>query len=641
MLRGIFQSGSERELSAFSNFHKKIITLLSLIIAFYHIYASVYAYPDPIFFRSFHASIFVALAIFLFSPSNNTQKKVSIFDYILIVFSLTTFAYIWLNLERFILRWPFSDPVLPLDLFFGVVFILILFEAGRRVIGWPMLIVAIIFFLYSFFGNYIKGGFTHSGFKFDRVIEIQYLTTLGMYGTATGVSATFVFMFILFGSVLRNSGGSDFFFNIGWILGGAARGGAAKTAVVASALFGMISGSANANVATTGTLTIPMMKKLGYRPEFAGAVESAASSAGTITPPVMGAVIFLLAEYVGVPYNKLIIVAALPALIYYISVFIGIDREAVLQKLKPLPKEGAPNLLKIITDGIVFIIPLSYLVFKIMKGIPPTKCAYEATLLTVLCAIVKSLFTKNKDKISFYNYIVAVEEAVKGTVSVAVACVLAGVIVGNVHLTGIGIKFSSFLMSFAQGYVFPTIMLAAVLTIIFGFGLPVTPVYILAISLTGPALIKLGIPKLNAHFFVAWYAALATITPPVCISSYIAAGIAKANAMKVGWIAAGLAIGGFLTPILFIYRPELLLIGSSLNHTLYTFSFTVLGVFCLSTIFFGQYLYKKYHLIEIIAMIVSTIMLFWPSYTINILGMLFAGIVVLIQYKSRERKIVK
>ena len=638
-MKSIFKSGAARDLSVFSNLQKKTLTVLSLIVAFLHIYSAVYAFPDPILLRSFHASVFVAFAIFYFSPSNNIKKKVSAFDYILMAFSLATLFYLILNLDRFILRWPFSDSIYPLDLFFGVIFILILFEAGRRVIGWPMLIVAILFFLYTFFGNYLPGIFMHAGFKFDRVIEIQYLTTLGMYGLATSVSATFVFMFILFGSVLRYSGGSDFFFSIGRLLGGATRGGAAKTAVVASAFFGMISGSANANVATTGTITIPMMKSLGYRPEFAGAVEAAASSAGTITPPVMGAVIFILAEYVGVPYREIMVIAAIPAFLYYWSVFIGIDREAIVQKLKALPKEDAPNLLRVMIDGVTFIIPMIYLVYRIIKGIPASRCAFESTLLVVFCAIVKSLFTKNKDKLSLNNYIIAVEEAVKGTIAVAIACVLAGIIVGNVYLTGVGIKFSSFLMGIAQGYVFLTICLTAMLTIIFGMGIPVSPTYILAVSLAGPALIKCGIPRLNAHFFIAWYAALATITPPVCISSYIAAGIAKVkDSMKVGWIAVGLASGGFIVPILFVYRPELLLRGDSLISTLLTLLFVAMGIFVLSTFLFGQFLYKKYKFIEMIAVIVSAIMLFWPSYIINISGLILFSMIAVLQYLQHKDK---
>jgi TRAP transporter 4TM/12TM fusion protein len=638
-MKSIFKSGAVRDLSVFSNLQKKTVTVLSLIVAFLHIYSAVYTFPDAILLRSFHASVFVAFAIFWFSPSNNIQKKVSVFDYILMAFSLATLFYLILNLDRFILRWSFSDSIYPLDLFFGVIFILILFEAARRVIGWPMLTVAILFFLYPFFGNYLTGIFSHAGFKFDRVIELQYLTTLGMYGMVAGVSATFVFMFILFGSVMRYSGGSEFFFSLGRIIGGAARGGAAKTAVVASAFFGMISGSANANVATTGSITIPMMKRLGYRPEFAAAVEAAASSAGTITPPVMGAVIFLLAEFVGVPYRELIVIAAIPAFIYYWSVFIGIDREAIVQNLKALPKEDAPNLLKVMIDGVTFIIPMFYLVYKIFRGIPPTRCAFESTLLVVFCAIVKSLLTKNKDKISLNNYIIAVEEAVKGTVTVAIACVLAGTIVGNIYLTGVGIKFSSFLMRIAMGNAFLTICLAALLTIIFGMGVPVSASYVLAVSLAGPALIKCGIPRLNAHFFVAWFAALATITPPVCISSYIAAGIAEVkDSMKVGWIAVGLASGGFVIPVLFVYRPELLLRGGSVISTLFTLLFVAIGVFAISTVLFGQFLYRKYKFIEIVAVIASGIMLYWPSYIINISGLILFSMVAVLQYLQHKDK---
>lgn len=635
-------SGSARDASVFSNMQKNIITFLSIIVAFLHIFAVIYYFPDPILFRSFHASIFVAFAILCFSPNSNNKNKISIFDYAMIGFSIASLCYIILNLDRFILRIDYFDPVFPLDLFFGVIFILILLEAGRRVIGWPMLIVVIIFFLYSFFGHYISGSFSHRFLDFYRVIEIQYLTTIGMYGMVTGVSATFVFMFILFGSVLRYSGGSDFFFKIGSTIGGAARGGAAKTAVVSSALFGMISGSANANVATTGTITIPMMKSLGYRPEFAGAVESAASSAGTITPPVMGAVIFILAELTGVPYRQIMIIAILPSFLYYWSIFVGIDREAIVQKLKPIPnQEEKQNLKSFLLDGLPFIVPLAFLVYRIFRGIPPSVCAFESTLLIIFMAVLKSLITKNKDQISLKKYIIAIEEAVKDTIVVSVACVLAGTIVGNIWLTGIGVKFSSFLMSIAMGSKFLTIFLAAILTVIFGMGVPVSSAYLLAVSLAGPALIATGIPRLNAHFFVAYFASLGTITPPVCISSFMAAAIARANAMKVGWIAAGLAIGGFIVPFIFIYRPEILLGGEfTIISSLCTLIFVSIGVFILNTVLFGNFLFRKYRNIESIIVITSAIMIFWSYYVVNILGLLLFGIVALIQYQSREKRLL-
>jgi len=635
-MKNLMQSGAQRDLSAFSNIQKKVITIISLVVAFLQVYYVIYAFPDPILLRSFHACIFVAFAIFWFSPSKNTQKKISIIDFILIGFSLATFSYILANLNRFVTRWDFYDPLFSLDLFFGSLFIILVFEAGRRVIGWPMGIVGILLFFYTFFGNHLTNRFAHAGFSFERVIELHFMTTLGMFGFVTGVSATFVFMFILFGAVLRYSGGADFFFGLGRIVGGAARGGAAKTAVVSSAFFSMISGSANANVATTGSFTIPMMKRLGYPPEFAAAVEAAASSAGTITPPVMGAVAFLLAEFVGIPYRDIIIIAAIPAFLYYLSVFIGIDRKAILLNFKPLLEKDTPNLLVVIINGLHLIIPMVYLVYRILRGIPVTLCAFESTLLIVILSIIKSLLTKNKDNISLSNYIKAIEDTVKGTIAVAIACVLAGTIVGNIYLTGGGIKFSSFLMSIARGYTFPLLFLSAILTIIFGMGVPVSAAYVLAVSLAGPALAKSGIPILNAHFFIAWFAALATITPPVCISSYMAASIAEVkDSMKVGWIAVTIASGGFLVPIIFIYRPELLLSGPFI-YTLITFIFVGIGIFALNTILFGSSLYKKYKLIETLIVVISVIMLFWPSYYTNIFGLLLFGLIIFYQYKFRR-----
>lgn len=634
----ILKSGSPRKISSFGILQRKISTILALVVAFIHLYLVIYVFPDPILLRGFHAAVFVAFAIYWYSPNKDSDKKVSFFDFIIITSSLLTLIYLIINSERFIMRWDFFDPIYTSDLFFGTVFILILFEAVRRVLGWPMCLVSIFFFLYSIFGHYIPGLFIHKEISFSRIIEIQFLTTLGMFGFVTGVSATFVFMFILFGSVMRYSGGADFFFSIGRIFGGVARGGAAKTAVISSAFFSMISGSANANVATTGSFTIPAMKRLGYPPEFAAAVEAAASCAGTITPPVMGAVIFLLVKLVGVPYLKLVIIAAVPAFIYYVSIFIGIDREAIICNFKRLPNGKSPKLFSVIIQGIPFLIPLVYLVYRIFRGIPPTMCAFEATILIVICTIIKNIITKNKDNISVGTYIKAIEDAVKGTVAVAIACTLAGTIVANIYLTGVGIKFSSVLMYLAHGYLFPTIFLSALLAVIFGMGIPTSASYVLAVSLAGPALVASGIPILHAHFFIAWYAGLATITPPVCISSYMAAGIAKVdNPLKTGWIAVFLASGGFIVPFLFIYRPELLLTGTTID-TLKTVFVVIIGIFAISTVLFGNFLYYKYKFYETIIVIISAFMLFWPSYIINILGLLTFGLVLLKQYYKKRKE---
>jgi len=632
-----FQRGSLRELPS-GILQKRIVLALSVLTAAIHIYMVVYAFPDPILLRSFHATTFVAFTLFWYSPTKQKTKEVNLFDYVLIALSLSTFAYLLMNVNRIIYRMEFVDQVPFLDFLFGTLFILLVLEAARRALGWPMLIVTIVIFVYTFMGQYLTGYFGHTIIPFKRIIELQFITTLGLFGMITGVSATFVFMFILFGSILRFCGGGDFFFAMGKILGGVTRGGLAKTAVISSAFFSMISGSANANVATTGSFTIPMMKKGGYRPEFAGAVEAAASSAGTITPPVMGAVAFLIAQFVGVPYSRVILIAIVPALIFYISIFLGVDREAIKYNLKGLPIKDRPKLLPTIMQGLPFIIPVIFLVYRIFEGIPTAIAAFESTILIIVCVIVFSAIFPKKNKLKLRNILEAIEDAVKGTVSVSVACTLAGIIIGNIYLTGVGIKFSSLMMSLAHGYLLPGIILAAILTIIFGMGVPVSAAYILAVSLAGPALVESGIPILHAHFFVAWYAALATITPPVCISSYMGASIAKVDdPMKVGWIAVKLAVGGFLVPFLFLYRPELLLAGTFLE-TVITLVFVIIGIFALSSVIFGNFLLVRYKSYETLLMLISTIMLLWPSYIINLLGLVVFGLVGGNQFLRRKNE---
>jgi len=636
-MSSIFITGSIRSISSFSNLQKKLITIYSLVIAFINIYFVIFSFPDAILLRAFHVTSFAALGIVLYSPNKNSDKKLSFFDFIILILILATMFYFISHIERIILRWSFYDLLLPLDLFFGIVLILIAFEVGRRVLGWPMLTLSILFMLYALLGHYVSGIFSSVQIGFGRIIETQFLTTYGLFGFVTGVSATYVFMFILFGSILQCSGGKNFFINLGTILGGTTRGGAAKTAVFASALFAMMSGSPNANVATTGAVTIPMMKSLNYPPEFAASVEAAASTGGTITPPVMGAVAFLLAEFVGVSYSTVIGIAAIPALIYYISMFFAIDREALRRNLKSSSSETV-NLFTVLLDGLPFVIPIIYLVYRIIAGIPAPNSAFEATVLIVILSILKAIFTKNKDNISVGGYITGIVVAMKTITVVAVACILAGTIIGNLYLTGGGIKFSILLMSLAKGFLPLVILLSMVLTVILGMGIPVSACYILAVSLAGPALIMAGIPKLNAHFFIAWFAALATITPPVCMSSYLAASIAGVNdSFKVAKQTVLLALSGFILPIIFIYRPELLAMEGIFKALLTTF-FVILGTYAMNIVIFGNFIYYKCKLYETIIIIISSFMLYYPSYIINVIGLLCFGIVVLLQYIKRKKE---
>lgn len=635
----IFKGGSKRKLSTFSNLQKKLITVYSLLIAFIQIYFIVFAFPDALVLRTFHACSLVGFAILLYSPNKNPDKKVSFFDFIFFTLTLVTLFYLQFNVERLILRWKFYDPIFLLDVVFGVVFILIVFEAGRRIFSWPMVLVAIFFFGYAFFGHVIPGVLAHKMIILKEVIETQFLTSLGLFGNITGIAATYVFMFILFGSFLQHSGGEKLFTDIGLIVGGASRGGAAKTAVIASSLFSMMSGSPNANVATTGSFTIPMMKKLGYQPSFAAAVEAAASCGGTITPPVMGAVAFILAEFAGVSYLKVIAIAVLPALIYYITMFFAIDRESIRSNLKSVSSNiNISHLFKIMIEGLPVIIPVIYLVVRIIQGFPVVYCVWGSIILIVLCSIVKAIITKNKDNISLGRYITAIENAVKNAATVSVACILAGTIIGNLYLTGGGIKFSSLLMSLAQGFTPLVIILAAILTVLLGMGIPISACYILSFSLAGPALIMLGLPSLSVHFFIAFFAAMATITPPVCISTYLACSIAEVDdPIKTGIKAVKFALAGFLLPFLFLFRSELLFLKGFPNAFL-TMFFVIIGIFALDFVMFGNFIYYKCKLHETIMMILSAVMLFYPSYIFNVTGFLIFGIVILLQYIKKNKE---
>ncbi|RKL63812.1 hypothetical protein DXT63_04945 [Thermoanaerobacteraceae bacterium SP2] len=371
----------------------KFISVVCIVLALYQLYSIIYAFPTVVVYRGIHLTVLAALTFLMYTtPEDKKDKKLKTFDIICASLSLVIGLYIVLNGERWAFRRVFLDPLTLGDKILGIIMVLLVLEAVRRVVGYPLLVLSILFLIYPFIGKFIPGLFGHRGFAFNKVLEMAFMTTNGVFGMPVGISSTYVFMFSLFGEVLNASGAGDIFFDLARSIAGFTRGGLAKTAVVASALFGSISGSPISNVATTGSFTIPMMKKSGYPAHFAGAVETAASCGGTIAPPVMGAVAFIVAEIMGVTYAKIMIVAFIPAILYFGSVFLGVDSAALKLNLKGVPRRELPSFGKTLIRGLRFIIPLGWLVFRILAGYTANRAAFESTLLL----IVFSFFTKDR-----------------------------------------------------------------------------------------------------------------------------------------------------------------------------------------------------------------------------------------------------
>lgn len=569
-------------------------------------------------------------ASFLLYSGNRRSRKNSIdpMDIVYIVLSLVVFGYIFMNYKEISLK---GADYTRIDFLFGGLAILLTLEISRRVVGVELPIVAIVFLFYAYFGPYLPGVLAHKGYRVGRIISHMYLTTEGIMGIPLGVSATFVFMFILFGAFLDKTGVGKFFIDIAYALTGHLKSGPAMTAVVASGFMGSISGSSVANTVTTGAFTIPLMIKTGYKKEFAGAVEATASTGGQIMPPVMGAAAFIMAEFTGIAYKDIIVAALIPAVLYYFAVAVTVHLEASKLGLKGLPREELPKVSKILRSQGYLILPLLLIVGLLIKGYTPTISAYYAIVFSAIIALMASIIkgenpvdpkkviplmlslfllisrflpelklggninlislvislvgalvfafgvkslrkAKEKDESSEANFDIrnildALASGAKGSVGVACACACAGMIVGVVTLTGLGLRLAGIIVSAAGGNLLLTLFFTMIASIILGMGLPTTAKYIVLATMAVPALLKLDVNLMAAHLFILYFGVVADITPPVALAAYAGAGIAGANSMKTGFQAIKIALAAFIVPYLFALNPELILIDSMSGST--------------------------------------------------------------------------
>ncbi len=412
--------------------------------------------------------------------------------------------------------------------------------------------------MYSYFGPYFPGFLAHRGYSIQRIVSHMYFTTEGILGIPLGVSASFIFLFILFGAFLEKTGIGKLFIDIADAIAGWAAGGPAKVAVITSALEGTVSGSSVANTVGSGSFTIPMMKKLGYRPEFAGAVEAAASTGGQIMPPVMGAAAFLMAEFTNTPYIEIAKAAAIPACLYFFGIFIEVHFEAKRCGLKGMSRDQLPKFMEVLLKRGHLFVPLVAIIYVLIEGYTPT----YAALVGLGLSIVAGMITK-ATRMSPWDIITALQAGARGAVGVAMACATAGIIVGVVTLTGIGLKMANGLVEIAGGNLFFTLFFTMITSLILGMGVPTTANYVITSTIAAPALVMLGVPMLAAHLFVFYFGIVADITPPVALAAYAGAGIAKSNPFWTGVTATKLAIGAFIIPYIFVYNPAMILIGTT------------------------------------------------------------------------------
>ncbi|BAQ10012.1 TRAP transporter, 4tm/12tm fusion protein [Bacillus sp. OxB-1] len=530
-----------------------IVSAIAVIWSIFQLYAAGTGVLDAITLRGWHL-LFVLVMVFLLYPARKKEKAgrvaPTVLDILFIVLSITALGYLLMNYKTIVLR---GGYLVTTDYIFGALGILLVFEASRRVVG-NLAILALIFLLYTFLGSWIPGLFGHSGFSFKRVIDYMFFGSEGIFGIALGVSATFVFLFILFGAFLKISGFSQFINDLSLTIAGGSPGGPAKVAVLASSLMGMINGSALANVATTGTITIPLMKKNGYKARFAAAVEAVASTGGQFAPPIMGAVGFVMAEYLGVPYTTVLIAAIIPAFLYYLTLIMVVHFEARRLGLKGLSRDNIPKAVDVFKKQGHLSIPLIVLLVLLFTGYTPV----YAAVFSILACVVASWFRK-ETFMGPKKILQALEEGAKGALGVAVACATIGIIIGTVSLTGLGLTFGYTIMTYTNESLLIASLLVMLMSIVLGMGVPGVAAYVIVATVGAPVLENLGVPPLSAHMFVLIYACLSNITPPVALASYVAAGIADTNQHQVSMTAMKLGITGFILPFFFLYEPALLL----------------------------------------------------------------------------------
>ncbi|HYF92343.1 MAG TPA: TRAP transporter permease [Symbiobacteriaceae bacterium] len=544
-----------RELDSESNFRKlagtiaKVTTLIAIALSVFQLYTSWFPL-ESIKQRAIHLTFVMVLA-FLLYPARKGLKKVGWLDWLMVGGTLATVGYIVVMWDDLIAR---NGYLVPYEYLVGGAGILLVIEAARRVLGKELVIMAAVFLGYAYFGKHIPGILGHRGYSVERIIEHMFFTTEGVFGITLGVSATYMFLFILMGSFLTGTGLTKLINDGAVALAGRAAGGPAKVALVATSMMGMLNGSAVANAASTGAFTIPMMKKVGYKPEFAAAVEGSGSVGGQIMPPVMGAAAFLIAEFLRIDYGKIVLAAAIPAVLYYVSIYLMVHLEARKLGLRGLPKEELPSLWPILKARGHMLIPVVIMIYMLLSNYTPMLAGVAAIISTVICS-----WLSPATRLSFRGLLKALEDGARSAVGVAVATAVVGFVIGTASLTSLGLNLGNSIVKMAGDNLYLGLFLTMITAIIVGTGVPTTATYIIVATVSAPALIKMGIAPLAAHLFVFYYGAMADVTPPTALAPYTAAGIARSDPTRTTWISWKLSLSGFIVPYFFATNPELLL----------------------------------------------------------------------------------
>ncbi|HON84848.1 MAG TPA: TRAP transporter permease [Syntrophorhabdaceae bacterium] len=609
-----------------ANIIAKIAAFFAICMSLFHLYTGCMGNLDPWSQRVIHLSLGF-LITFLTYPYLK-GRKINFIDIGLAILSLLSGLYVIINMDAIVDR---AGLPTTWDIVFGVITILLVLEMTRRVIGLALVIVSVVFLLYAYFGPYLPDAIAHRGYSIERIATHMYTTLEGIYGVPIGVSATFVILFVIFGAFLEATKTGDFFINFANSIAGKKRGGPAKVAVISSGFFGTISGSAVANVVGTGTYTIPLMKRTGYAPNFAAAVEAVASSGGQLVPPVMGAAAFVISEMTGESYLKICLAAIIPSILYYTSLFTAVHMEARRANLSGLSDEEVPKFWGTLkSQGYLAISALVLIYFLAVELRSPSFSAFWAIVAALILSSIKK-----STRLNLKGLAKALESGAKGALSVVAACAAAGIVVGVVTLTGLGLKFSGAIIQLAHGNLYLTLIFTMIASLILGMGLPTTAAYIICAILAVPALTNLGVNVLSAHLFVFYFAIISAITPPVALAAYAGAGIAKSDPMKTGLTACRIGLAAFIVPYMFVFNPALLMSGSVMNIIWVTFT-ALVGVYLLSSSVIGWWL-AYMSVWERVLLFVASLLLIEPRVITDAIAVVFIIPVLLYQLKQRKK----
>jgi len=597
-----------------------IITLIAISWSVFHLYTGYL--PLMAMYQRIIFVGFAMVLIFLIFPiwGREQPKKLTIHGLALAALAVGILAYLWINYTARALT--IGMITYTTDLVLGAIFIVLVLDICRRTTGWPFTIVSVVLLIYARYGEMMPSVFAHKDYDVDRIISGVFLTTEGIFGSITGITATFIYIFVLFGAFLRHSGAGDFFLDFSNALLGKRRGGAAKIAVFGSSFFGMISGSALANVAGTGQFTIPLMKKTGYRPYFAGAVESVASSGGQMLPPIMGGSAFIMMELLGVSYLAVCKAALLIGILYYVAAFIMVDIEAAKTGLKGLAPEEVPSVWKTLLGGWHYVVPIVILVYCLVTGMSATRAAFWGTI-----AIPAVSMFRKKGRMTLQQIFWALEDAAYTACSIAGIVIAMGIVVGMITLTGLGLTLSSILLELAGGNLITLLILAMLASIVLGMGVPIICAYIVLSVLVCPAIIELGVEPIAAHLFVFYFAILSAITPPVAPAAFIAAGIADAPMMKTAITACKIGLGLIVLPYFMIFDQGILMMGSWFD-ILRAVLRALVSICALVAVVEG-FFFSAIGLINRVVLLVAAILLIHPALYTTLAGYVLVIITVL------------